>query len=251
MTGKLDKHREQLLQMLCERLAVEFSQIVLLHQALTHTSFANEAKQQNVVHNERLEFLGDAVLDLIISEYLYRQFPHLPEGELTKARAIVVCEATLARCASRLGVGQYLLLGKGEAGSGGRERASILADAFEAIIGAIYLDSGFPQASQFVLTQLQHDLQLVEKGEYIKDYKTVLQEVVQKHTDSKIVYEVVAESGPDHNKLFAVAVSINSLVSGQGQGKSKKEAEQQAAKEALIGLHVIQRETEHISKWAT
>ena len=127
-----------------------------------------------------LEFLGDAVLDLIVSEYLFCQFTSLPEGELTKARAVIVCEPTLARCSAELGIGEYLLLGKGEAGSGGRERTSILADAFEAIIGAIYLDSGFANATSFVLNQLQTDLSLVERGEYAKDYKTLLQEVVQK-----------------------------------------------------------------------
>ena len=239
MSEILNKHRLDALRTLSTKLNVQFSNINLLHQALTHTSYANECKNSTIMHNERLEFLGDAVLDVIVSEYLFRQLKNLPEGELTKARAVVVCEPTLARCSAELGIGEYLYLGKGEASSGGRERTSILADAFEAIIGAIYMDSGFENSACFVLRELQADLLLVVRGEYVKDYKTLLQEVVQKNTDSKIVYEIIDESGPDHHKMFKVAVLVNAKQLGTGLGKSKKEAEQLAANQALITLKII------------
>lgn len=239
MKNHFNADRVQQLNSLCDVIKVDFDDLILLHQALTHTSFANESKHYGIVHNERLEFLGDAVLDLVISEHLFRRFPGLPEGELTKARAMVVCEPTLAQCASKIGIGDYLLLGKGEAASGGRERLSILADAFEAIIGAIYLDSGFASAAEFVLVHLANDLLLIERGDYLKDYKTSLQEVVQKNTDSKITYEIIAERGPDHDKLFDAIVLINGIEMGRGSGRSKKEAEQRAAKQALIKLEVI------------
>lgn len=221
------------LTVLGSKLGVTFADSALLQQALTHTSYANERKTDGAAHNERLEFLGDAVLDLIVSEYLFRHFGGLPEGELTKARAAIVCEPALARIARELGIGEYLLLGKGEAASGGRERISILADAFEAIIGAIYLDAGFAAASRFVLTRLQDNLTLVAQGNYAKDFKTLLQEVAQRSGDCKITYEVIGESGPDHSKLFKVAVSVNADRLGVGSGKSKKEAEQNAAEQAL------------------
>lgn len=239
MSVILTKHRVEALQKLSAKLNVQFTDLHLLHKALTHTSYANECKNSVILHNERLEFLGDAVLDMVISEYLFRQFPGLPEGELTKARAVIVCEPTLAGCSAELGIGEYLFLGKGEASSGGRERASILADSFEAIIGAIYLDSGLEITANFVLRQLQTNLSLVERGEYVKDYKTLLQEVVQKNTDSKIIYEITDESGPDHHKIFKVAVFVNTKELGSGLGKSKKEAEQHAAKQALIKLKVV------------
>lgn len=237
----LDTRRIVALGALCEALGVSFSNIELLHQALTHTSFANECRNMGVVHNERLEFLGDAVLDLVISEYLFREFPGLPEGELTKSRSVVVCEGTLAKIAAELGIGQYLLLGKGEASSGGRERTSILADSFEAIIGAVYMDSGFQKASSFVLAQLKPALDMIGRGEGAKDYKTLLQEVVQKQNDSKIVYEIIDQRGPDHNKVFEVAVLVNDSRCGIGVGKSKKEAEQHAAKQALVQLNILQK----------
>lgn len=237
--GTLDATRLQALAELCRALGVAFSDYKLLHQALTHTSYANETKGAAIRHNERLEFLGDAVLDLIISSYLFSQCPQLPEGELTKARAQVVCEQTLAKRALELKIGEYLLLGKGEALSGGRERISILADAFEAIIGAVYLDLGFKSAAKYVLSQLKSELEMVERGDYLKDYKTWLQEIVQKHNDSKIAYEVISERGPDHDKSFEVAVMVNGERMGAGWGKSKKEAEQHAAKQALVKLGTI------------
>ncbi len=239
MSEKLTKQRMEALHNFSMVLNIEFNTIELLHQALTHTSYANECKKITILHNERLEFLGDAVLDVVVSEYLFRQFPSLPEGELTKARAVIVCEPTLARYSAELGIGEYLFLGKGEASSGGRERTSILADAFEAVIGAIYLDRGFETAASFVLKQLQAELSLVERGEYVKDYKTLLQEVIQKNNDNKIIYEIIEESGPDHHKMFHVAVLVNGDQFGNGLGKSKKEAEQHAAKQALVKLKVI------------
>lgn len=239
MKTVLDKQRLQQLSELSAALGIVFTDIALLNQALVHTSFANENKHMGATHNERLEFLGDAVLDLIISQFLFKQYPLLTEGELTKARAVIVCENTLARHAARLRIGDYLLLGRGELISGGRERISILADSFEALLGAIYLDSGFDTVVSFVLAQFSDELVLVERGQYSRDYKTMLQEAVQKHVDSKISYEIIAERGPDHDKVFEVAVMVNTNRLGSGMGKSKKEAEQLAAKQALLQLHVI------------
>lgn len=218
---------------LSDKIGVEFSDWTLLHQALTHTSYANEVKKLHTQHNERLEFLGDAVLELAVSAYLYRHFSDMPEGELTKARASIVCEATLARRAAHLQMGNYLLFGKGELATGGKERASILADAFEATIGAIYLDRGIECATSFILRQLSDDLSTVESGRYSRDYKTLLQEVVQKNNEHKIHYQLLSESGPDHDKIFRIEVQINQKQCGVGIGKSKKEAEQHAARQAL------------------
>lgn len=242
MKGTLDQRRLQALQRLCTILDIHFNNIALLHQALTHTSFANEAKAAAMQHNERLEFLGDAILDLIISDYLYKRFPNLPEGELTKARAVIVCEPSLAQRAAQLGVGDYLLLGKGESLSGGRTRASILADSFEAILGAIYLDNGIAVATNFVLSQLRTQLDLVERGQYVRDYKTLLQEVIQKDTANTLHYEVVSEQGPDHDKSFEVVVLVNDKTLGRGLGKSKKEAEQSAAHRALVQLKALPKD---------
>ena len=218
------------------QLGLTFADPGLLRQALIHTSYANERKTGNLAHNQRLEFLGDAVLDLVISEHLYRRFAGLPEGELTKARAAVVCEPTLARRAKELGIGRHLLLGRGEAASGGRERDSILADAFEAIIGAVYLDRGFAAASDCVLTLLAGELDALAGGDFGRDYKTILQEIAQKNGDTRISYEVIGESGPDHSKTFTVVVSVNDIRLGTGTGRSKKEAEQNAASQAVEQL---------------
>ncbi len=238
MKANIDKRRLESLTLLSSKLGVEFKELEGLHQALTHTSYANEGKHAALSHNERLEFLGDAVLDLIVSQYLFVNFPNLPEGELTKARAAIVCEPSLARVATQLGIGEFLLLGKGEISTGGRERTSILADAFEAIIGAIYLDAGFECASQFIVKFFAEQLQSVKRGDYVKDFKTLLQEAVQKNTESKVIYEVVSESGPDHNKTFEITVKINGAILGSGVGKSKKEAEQNAAQQALSQMKV-------------
>lgn len=229
----ISKERQKSLERFAEKLQITINDWQCLHQALTHTSYANEIKKNNIQHNERLEFLGDAVLELVISTYLYKHFPNLPEGELTKARASLVCETTLARRASHLQIGEYLLFGKGELITGGKMRASILADAFEAIIGAIYLDSGFAGASTYILEQLKDDLVALANGHAIHDYKTFFQEVVQKKPNHTIAYEILSETGPDHDKCFQIAVYVDNRQEGIGIGKSKKEAEQNAAHQAL------------------
>jgi ribonuclease-3 len=232
----LDKRRTETLDRLSQRLGVSFSRLELLHQALIHTSYVNEAKKCRFDDNERLEFLGDAVLDAIVSDYLFRRFPQMPEGELTKARASIVCEPSLANQSCLVGLGELLMLGRGEEASGGRERVSILADAFEAVIGAIYLDVGFQGAAEFVLRQFADVFDQIGAGHYNNDFKTLLQETVQRSGDSKIHYQVVSAQGPDHDKLFKVAVVVNGSPMGQGSGKTKKEAEQNAARQALDSL---------------
>ncbi len=217
---------------LAQRLGVTFHDIGLLHTALVHTSYANEA-QGRVAHNERLEFLGDAVLELASSTYLYTHFPRLPEGELTKTRASIVCSAALAKIAARLGLGEYLLLGHGEEMSGGRARTTNLEDAFEAVLGAIYLDQGWEAARDYALRQLAPEFDQVRHGENLQDYKTLLQELVQKTPGSTIAYELLEATGPDHAKHYRYAVVIDGKTCGEGEGSSKKEAEQQAARMAL------------------
>ena len=217
---------------LAQRLGVTFHDIGLLHTALIHTSYANEA-QGRVAHNERLEFLGDAVLELASSTYLYTHFPTLPEGELTKTRASIVCSAALAKIAARLGLGEYLLLGHGEEMSGGRARTTNLEDAFEAVLGAIYLDQGWETARDYALRQLAPEFDQVRHGESLQDYKTLLQELVQKTPGSTIAYELLEATGPDHAKHYRYAVIIDGKTCGEGEGSSKKEAEQQAARMAL------------------
>ena len=217
---------------LAQRLGVTFHDIGLLHTALIHTPYANEA-QGRVAHNERLEFLGDAVLELASSTYLYTHFPTLPEGELTKTRASIVCSAALAKIAARLGLGEYLLLGHGEEMSGGRARTTNLEDAFEAVLGAIYLDQGWETARDYALRQLAPEFDQVRHGENLQDYKTLLQELVQKTPGSTIAYELLEATGPDHAKHYRYAVVINGKTCGEGEGSSKKEAEQQAARMAL------------------
>lgn len=200
---------------------------------MTHSSFANESKNKKVKHNERLEFLGDSILSLVISEYIFCKYKHLPEGELTKVRANVVCEPALASRSREINLGQYLLLGKGEEFTGGRERESILADAYEALIGAMYIDGGLEITKKFILRYFLESIDLASKGILFRDYKTYLQELLQSRTSEKITYNVVNEYGPDHNKIFDVEVLIGEKVIGRGSGKSKKEAEQRAAEAAI------------------
>lgn len=202
-----------------------------MEEALTHSSYANEGKK-HIKNNQRLEFLGDSVLSIIVAQHLFEHYTYLPEGELTKLRAFLVCEKSLHQFALRIHLGDYLVLGKGEENTGGRKRPSILADAFEAVIGSIYLDSGLEAARTFVLRFIPEELD-VEKVTYVSDYKTALQEIIQKNREEKIEYVIVAEKGPDHNKTFTVEVHLNSNVIGTGEGRSKKQAEQVAAKEAL------------------
>ena len=209
----------------------------LLDVALTHTSYANEHKNKVIHDNERLEFLGDAVLDLVVGEYLFLRFPEWPEGELTRAKASVVCKPACAECAAKFHVGDYMLLGKGEEMSGGRNRTSILGNAFEAVIGAVYLDNNYEVASRFILGHMKKFLDLIDRGEYDHDYKTDLQELVQKHGDVDIRYDVIRDEGPDHDKTIWIEVTVNGQAMGTGVGKNKKEAAQKAAKEAIEKIH--------------
>ncbi len=205
----------------------------LLKEALTHSSFANENKKKHIKHNERLEFLGDAVLSITVSDYIFKNCPSLPEGELTKLRASLVCEKSLFLFAKKIDLGKYLYLSYGERRDGGSNRPSILSDAFEALIAAIYIDGGMEPARDFVLSFVVPEIKNHTAGKAFRDYKTKLQEIIQKNPGEKIDYILVGESGPDHDKRFVFEVHLNSNVIGRGGGRSKKEAEQQAAREAL------------------
>lgn len=214
-----------------KRIGYTFRNRELIHEALSHSSYANENKKQRR-SNERLEFLGDSVLSVVVSQHLFTNYPDLPEGELTKIRAALVCEESLHRFALQIGLGEFLLVGKGEEHTGGRERPSLLADAFEAVIAAIYLDGGLEAAREHIMHYIPKKLP-ENRAVLFGDYKTALQEVIQKNPEEKVEYILTSESGPDHDKQFVVEVCLNSNVIGRGQGKSKKKAEQMAAKEAL------------------
>ena len=218
------------IQQLQETIHCQFLNPAFLEVELTHSSYANEVKHQ-IKYNERQEFLGDAVLSIIVSDYLFNNYT-MPEGELTKLRAAIVCEKSLDVMANKIGLGQYLRLGHGEELTGGRTRPSIIADAFEALIAAIYLDSGIESARKFVLPFVTEMLEHEDSLSF-KDYKTILQEIIQQNPEEKLVYKLVGEKGPDHDKRFLVDVMLNSNVIGRGEGRSKKNAEQMAAKEAL------------------
>ncbi|MBN9646460.1 Ribonuclease 3 [Terrisporobacter petrolearius] len=200
-------------------------------EALTHSSYSNENK--NYKFNERLEFLGDSVLSIVISDYLFKKEKDLPEGELTKLRANIVCEESLSEVGGQINLGDHLLLGKGEEATGGRDRISIIADALEAVIAAIYLDGGLEQASKFIFKFMEEIIENSIEGKIFRDYKTYLQEVLQSKGEQNIWYKLLEEKGPDHNKRFVMEVGINDKVLGVGEGKSKKDAEQVAAKSAL------------------
>lgn len=215
-----------------EILGYKFKNKELLNNALTHSSYANEVHSV-YGSNERLEFLGDSVLSIIVSEYLYINFKKLPEGELTKLRASLVCEKTLSIFARELNIGKFLFLGKGESHNRGNERASILADAFEAVLAAVFLDGGMENAKNLVLRFIIPELS-ERDFELFKDYKTILQEVIQRNPEEKLSYELVDETGPDHDKRFTVEIHLNSNVIGEGIGRSKKQAEQAAARQALM-----------------
>ena len=204
----------------------------LLRQALTHSSYANEKHLKKLSDNERLEFLGDAVLEVISSEFLFQNYPKLTEGQLTKLRASIVCEPTLATCTEEIHLGDYLFLGKGEDNTGGRMRKSVLSDAMEAVIGAIYLDGGFASAKEFVLKYIMTD---IEHKHLFYDSKTILQEVVQGEHE-QLTYVLLGETGPDHDKTFEVGVLIGNKEISTGKGHTKKAAEQEAAYQALLLL---------------
>lgn len=214
------------------KLKYSFKNIELLKNALVHSSYANEVRG-NTRSNERLEFLGDSVLSIIVADYIYNNCPNMPEGDLTRLRASLVCEKSLCIFARELCLGEYLLLGRGEDKNGGRERDSILADAFESVLAAIYLDGGMDAAKQHVMNTVLRDLQINTVDDAIKDYKTTLQEIIQRNPEEMVSYILIDETGPDHDKLFTVAVKLNSNIIGTGSGKSKKQAEQMAAKQAL------------------
>lgn len=214
-----------------EKIGYSFEDKGLLLTALTHSSYANEKHDRSLSY-ERLEFLGDSILGLVTAEFLYSHEPALPEGRMTRLRAELVCEGSLKKVAEELGIGEHMRLGKGEERSGGRGRTSILADMVEAVIAAIYLDSGMDAARSFIIDRLLKNADLGEQHK-IADYKTELQELVQRKSDSHISYELTGESGPDHNKIFSFCVYINGVAAGQGSGRSKKEAEQAAACAAL------------------
>ncbi len=216
-----------------ERIGYQFCNGKLLKQALTHSSYANECHMGKHADNERLEFLGDAVLEIVVSEFLYNKYPKYPEGELTRMRASMVCEPTLAFCTKDLDLGKYLLLGRGEEQTGGRGRKSILSDALEAVIGAVYLDGGFASAKELVLRVVLND---IEHKQLFFDSKTILQELVQGKYGGDLVYRLVSEEGPDHDKKFLVEARIADVPYGQGTGRTKKSAEQEAAYETLLIL---------------
>ncbi len=214
------------------KLNYKFNNINFLKNALIHSSYANEMRGK-AHSNERLEFLGDSVLSVIVSDHLYKKYPNMPEGELTKLRASLVCEKSLCALSRELNIGDYLMLGKGEDKNGGRERDSILADAFEAVLAAIYLDGGMAAAKNHILNTVLRDLEH-HGDDSFKDYKTTLQEIIQRNPEESVSYILIGESGPDHDKQFTVEVHLNSNVIGTGSGKNKKTAEQMAAKQALM-----------------
>lgn len=211
-----------------------FKNITLLQNALSHSSYANERYHDSLMSNERLEFLGDSILGMVVADYLYRNFPDRPEGELTRMRADMVCETALAAVADKLGLGQHMLLGHGEEQGGGRTRASTLADAVESVIAATYLDGGMDAARKFIGRFILCDVPVNRL--HNQDYKTALQELVQQKKNQVLSYQLIGESGPDHDKQFSVEVSLNGTVVGQGAGTSKKRAEQAAACAAIEKL---------------
>ena len=217
-----------------EAIGYRFKNITLLQNALAHSSYANERWHDSLKSNERLEFLGDSILGMLVADYLYKNFPDRPEGELTRMRADMVCEQSLARIADRIGLGTHLLLGHGEEQGGGRERASILADAVESVIAASYLDGGMDAARRFVQTFVLCNVPVTRLQN--ADYKTQLQELVQQKKNQVLSYALTGESGPDHDKHFTVEVSLNGAVVGRGEGTSKKRAEQDAARCAIETL---------------
>ena len=224
----------QKLKELEKKIGYTFQDLEILKQAMMHSSYINEKHLPKYKCNERLEFLGDAVLELVSSEFLFYEDQTRPEGELTKARASMVCEPALAFCAREIDLGQYLLLGKGEDATGGRKRESVTSDAMEALIGAIYIDGGFANAKEFIKRFILNDL---ENKKLFFDSKTILQEIVQAHFKEEISYRMIGEEGPDHDKSLHAAVLIGEKEYGTGTGRTKKAAEQEAAYQSILRLH--------------
>lgn len=223
----------QNLKELQEKIGYRFQNEKLLRQAMTHSSYANEHRMDKTSCNERLEFLGDAVLEVVSSDFLFHKYPIKPEGELTKLRASIVCEPTLALCAAEISLGSYLLLGKGEDATGGRERHSVVSDAMEALIGAIYLDGGFANAKEFIHRFIMND---IENKQLFYDSKTILQEIVQASSQESLEYKILKEEGPDHNKTFEVCALLGGEEIGRGSGRTKKAAEAMAAYRGILKL---------------
>ena len=225
------------LDVLQERIGYRFSEVRYLERAVTHSSYSNEtgARNHHLLCNERLEFLGDSVLSLVVSNYLYTHFSEYPEGTLTRIRSAVVCEAALASFAEKIGLGEFLLLGRGEAQNGGAEKPAILADAFEAVLAALYIDAGYKldEVADFLLPLVEEDLREYEIKGTDRDYKTPLQQFIQQTEGDHLEYVLVHEEGPDHMKTFEVEARLNDNVIGRGKGRSKRKAEQAAAKDAL------------------
>lgn len=234
----LNAQRINQLSKLLTKIGLKLDKYDLLNTALTHPSYVFEKGPQAGNHNQRLEFLGDAVVGLIVGDYLYHLFPEKTEGELTKMRAAVVCESSLAKAANRLGIGQYLLMGKGEKIGGGAQRPSNLADAWEAVVGALYIELGLEAIREFTLKYLKPEIEKVITGNY-GDYKTQFQELVQKQPDNVIEYQIISESGPDHEKEFVAGIFQDGKLVSQGRGRTKKEAEQNAAHRALVKMGEI------------
>lgn len=226
---------EKELDNLENEIGYQFKDKSLLKQALTHSSFSNEQKIRKWKNYERIEFLGDAVLELVSSDYFYRTYPEETEGNLTKMRAAAVCEQALAITARQLKLGSYMIFGKGEEANGGRERESIIADAVEAVIGAIYLDESLEEAKKFIYRFVLNDL---DHKRLFYDAKSILQEYIQETKAGELVYELIREEGPEHDKLFVVEARLNDVTIGSGEGKSKKAAQQHAAYDALLKQHI-------------
>ena len=216
-----------------ERIGYHFKEFHLLKNAMTHSSYVNEKHLPKYECNERLEFLGDAVLEIVTSDFLYHKYTEKPEGDLTKIRASIVCEPTLAYCAEAINLGSYLFLGKGEDATGGRNRNSVVSDAMEAVIGAIYLDGGFASAKEYIHRFILND---IEHKQLFYDSKTILQEIIQSRQDGELSYEILKEEGPDHNKSFEVRALVGDQEIGRGKGRTKKAAEQLAAYNGILKL---------------
>ena len=232
--------RKAELEELCRNLGITMNNYRLLDIALTHSSFAHERRHSHMTHNERLEFLGDSVLSVIVSTYIFEKYRNFNEGRLTKLRAQVVCEASLYQLAKKMNLGKYLRMGRGEEHLGGKRRPSILADAFEAVLGAYYLDQGFEAAQRYLLGLMEKEINDVCNGKLmLGDYKTMLQEFVQKTGEDTIEYELLGFEGPQHNRIFESGVSVDGRLLGKGTGHTKKESEQHAAREAL---EILRRE---------
>ena len=231
--------KDSILNNLEKKLDYKFKNKTLLKEALTHPSFQKKSLKEKTANNQRLEFLGDSVLDLIVTEHLYRKLASFSEGKLTKIRSVMVSKDILAKWADHLSLGKYIILGKGEDSTGGRKKLSILADCFEALLGAIYLDSGLQKAKKIILSFIKEEMELIIKGKHGDDYKTLLQEISQKKMKCLPKYFLIKEKGPDHKKIFCIEVKLKEKTHGTGTGENKKEAEQDAAREALKKLKVI------------